>query len=63
VLGAHERVDLVGWSERPISARAWSAAAGVSGVAVDHDGASGVWVLTLEIGEAGWTKLRLEPDA
>jgi len=31
-------------------------------VAVDHDAASGVWVLTLEIGEAGWTKLRLEPD-
>jgi hypothetical protein len=63
VLGAHERVDLVGWSQHPISARSWSASAGAAEVAVDHDGASGVWVLTLEIGEAGWTKLRLVPNS
>ena len=62
VLGAREIVDIVGWSERPLAARAWSAAEGTTGVAVDYDTASGVWVLTLEIGDAGWAKLHLEPS-
>ncbi len=59
VLGANEVVTLVGWSQLPISARAWSPATGATDVACTHDVASGGWDLELEIGSAGWTKLHV----
>jgi hypothetical protein len=65
VLGAGERVHLVGWSRSPIAAHAWSPAAGASEVATSYDGGSGQWGLAVEIGDAGWAKVRIRhlPDA
>lgn len=57
VLGANELVTLVGWSEHPISARAWTPAAGMTDIAATHDLTSGVWELVLDVGRAGWAKL------
>ena len=59
MLGAGERVDLVGWSERPISARAWSPAAGAAEVAAAHDTGTGVWELAVDVGAAGWANVHL----
>ena len=57
VLGAGERVRVVGWSERPISAAAWSPAGGSSDLAVTRDDGTGAWEVAVEIGGAGWSKL------
>jgi hypothetical protein len=59
ILGAGERVRLVGWSRRPISARTWSPAAGSSELAITHESATGKWELEVVIGGSGWIKLRL----
>ncbi len=59
VLGANERVGIVGWSQHPISARVWSPAAGLTDVACAHDSGSGVWELQLDIGPAGWARLHV----
>ena len=62
VLGAGERVRVAGWSERPISASAWSPAAGSTDVAPTHDPVTGQWELALDVASAGWTKVRIRPD-
>jgi len=59
VLGAGERVGLVGWSRSPISARAWSPATGWSAVSCSHDATNGTWRLALDVGAAGWAKLHI----
>jgi hypothetical protein len=59
VLGAGERVGLVGWSRSPISARAWSPATGWSAVSSSHDATSGTWRLALDVGAGGWAKLHI----
>jgi hypothetical protein len=59
VLGANERVGIVGWSQHPISARAWSPAAGLTDIACTNDVVSGVWELQLDIGPAGWARLHV----
>jgi hypothetical protein len=61
VLGAGERVRLVGWSRTPVEARSWSAADGSSEVAPEYDASTGRWELAVDIGSAGWTKVRIRP--
>jgi hypothetical protein len=61
VLGANERVHVVGWSERPISASAWTPATGTSEVASRYVARSNSWELALDVGAAGWAKLQIHP--
>lgn len=58
VLGANERVHVVGYAENPISARAWSPAAGWSDVE-QLDATGAMWDVALDIGTAGWAKLHI----
>ena len=62
LLGGGERVRVVGWSDRAISASAWSPARGSTDVAVTHDPLTGQWELGLDIASAGWTNVHLRPD-
>jgi hypothetical protein len=57
VLGANERVRIVGWSERPVAIDAWAPAAGRSEVASTHDVESRMWETAVDVGAAGWIKL------
>jgi hypothetical protein len=59
VLGAGERVRVVGWSERPISATAWSPAAESAPLAVTRDAAAGGWEVAVDVGAAGWSRLHI----
>jgi hypothetical protein len=59
VLGAGERVTLTGWSEVPIVARAWTAASGPRPLAVSRDEGTGRWDATVEVPDAGWTRVHL----
>lgn len=61
VLGANERVCITGWSQHPLSARAWSPAAGTFAVESAYDETTGLWEVETEIGSAGWLKLHLRP--
>jgi hypothetical protein len=63
MLGADERVRLVGWSQAPISARAWSPAAGTARVPSTYDAESGMWDVAVEIGASGWTKVHIRVAA
>jgi hypothetical protein len=63
VLGADERVRVVGWSAAPISARGWSPAAGAFDAAPVFDAATGRWEITLRIGGAGWVKVDIRAAA
>ena len=56
VLGAGERVHVVGWSRHPISAVAWSPDSGATPVDVPLDAVTGMWDVALDVGGAGWTK-------
>jgi hypothetical protein len=59
VLGANERVHIVGWSEQPISASSWSPAQGTRELAGSRDAATGKWDVALDVGTTGWAKLHL----
>ena len=59
VLGANERVHIVGWSPHPISVHASAHAAGTAGVASTHDGTSGIWEIAVDVGPRGWAKVRV----
>ncbi len=61
VLGAGERVNLVGWSRTAVEARSWSAAGGSADVSTEYDPSSGRWDLAVDIGPAGWAKVRVRP--
>jgi hypothetical protein len=61
VLGARERVRIVGWSERPVAARAWAPGSGWAGVEVAFDAPAGLWELAVAVGNVGWTKLHVVP--
>lgn len=63
VLGAHERIHIVGWSEHPIAARAWSPAAHSSDVASTYDSTTRMWQIAVDVGDAGWIKLHVAPRA
>jgi hypothetical protein len=56
LLGAGERVQLRGWSRRPVGARTWS-----PGLAVDpevtNDPETGAWSVDVVIAVGGWTKV------
>jgi hypothetical protein len=62
LLGANERVRLLGWSARMIAARAWSPTTGTLSIDVTHDAATGKWELAVEVPPPGWTRVRLEPS-
>jgi hypothetical protein len=59
VLGANERVAIVGWARQPITARAWTPSAGASAITTTHDASTGMWELAIDIGAVGWAKLHL----
>jgi hypothetical protein len=61
VLGAGERVRIIGWSAGAITARQWAPSTGATDVAVTHDGASGRWEVAVDVPPAGWTRLHLGP--
>lgn len=61
VLGADERVRLIGWSQSPIRAQAWSPATGSTELDSSHDAQTGLWELELAIGAAGWAKVHIQP--
>ena len=61
LLGANERVHVVGWSRQPIAARAWAPSTGASEISTTHDAATGMWALALDIGAVGWATLLLVP--
>jgi hypothetical protein len=60
VLGANERVRVTGWSERPVTARAWAPSTGWTSVATDRDAASGQWTLAVDVPAPGWTRIHLQ---
>jgi Raffinose synthase or seed imbibition protein Sip1 len=62
VLGAEERLRIVGWGRRPVEARAWSPATGGVAVAAGYDSDSGRWELTVDVGASGWSQLRIRPQ-
>ncbi len=59
VLGAGERVRVVGWSRRPIGARAWSPVGGSSEIIPAHDAVTGMWELMVDVPDAGWAQLHV----
>jgi len=59
VLGAGERVRLVGWARTPVALRAWSPAAGSVAVEPTYDDATGTWECTITVAQAGWTKVHV----
>jgi hypothetical protein len=61
VLGANERLRVVGWSEGALTARAWSPRTGSARPAVTRDEASGRWEVAVDVPSAGWTRLHLAP--
>jgi hypothetical protein len=58
VLGAGERVGITGWSAGPVAAHAWTPD-GVVPLTVSRDGASGRWELTVDVPDAGWSRVHL----
>jgi hypothetical protein len=62
VLGANERVHVVGWSAGPIVARAWAPRAGAKPITTTHDAASGRWELAVDVPATGWVRLHLAPE-
>ncbi|HEV7524690.1 MAG TPA: hypothetical protein VGP92_06975, partial [Acidimicrobiia bacterium] len=62
VLGADERVRIVGWARTPVAARGWSPADGTFAVASTYAAATGTWTVELDIGSAGWTKVELRSE-
>ena len=62
VLGAGERVPIIGWSESPVSATVWSPSAGASAVDVVFDATTGVWEIAVDVGDSAWTRLTLHPS-
>jgi hypothetical protein len=61
VLGAQERVRIVGWSKHPVAAHAWAPAAGRSDVASTHDTTTGMWDIVVDVGDPGWVTLHVRP--
>ena len=59
VLGAHESVRLVGWSQSAISARTWSPATGTAPIPSTYEPDTGMWELAVDIGASGWTKVHV----
>jgi hypothetical protein len=57
VLGANERMHVVGYCESPITARAWTPSGGAN--VVHHDTTGSLWDVELAIGDAGWVKLHI----
>jgi hypothetical protein len=62
VLGAHERVRLVGWSARPVAARAWAPSTGSMALDATYDAATGQWEVEVDIPSHGWTRLQVRPQ-
>ena len=63
VLGANERVRIVGWSEHPLSASSWSPGARERRPRLRTRSVLGTWDVELDVGPAGWAKLHLRaPD-
>ena len=62
MLGAGERVPIIGWSESPVSATVWSPSAGASAVDVVFDATTGVWEIAVDVGDSAWTRLTLHPS-
>jgi hypothetical protein len=62
VLGANERVRVVGWSASPVSARVWAPSTGSLPVVVRRDAETGPWEVTVEVPAPGWTRLHLQPQ-
>ncbi|MDQ1532315.1 MAG: hypothetical protein QOF28_76, partial [Actinomycetota bacterium] len=60
VLGAGERVHIVGYAENAVSARAWTAEAGTAELASTFDPTTGIWDVAVDIGHAGWVKLHID---
>ena len=58
ILGAGERVTVVGWARTVPTFRSWSPATRERTVPVSFDAATGLWELSVDIGPAGWTVLR-----
>ena len=57
--GVGERVGIRGWSASPLAdARVWTPA-GSAAVALERDGASGVFELEFELGERGWADVEV----
>jgi hypothetical protein len=61
VLGANERVRVVGWSANPIRASVRAPSTGPTELAVTHDAASGQWELAVDVPPPGWSRLHLGP--
>jgi hypothetical protein len=61
VLGANERVRVVGWSEHPITTHVWAPGTGRSDVASTYDTPAHTWETAVDVGDAGWVKLRVRP--
>jgi hypothetical protein len=59
ILGAGERVTVAGWSEAPITAHAWSSAAGARPLEVSRDDRTGRWYLIVDVPGAGWARVHL----
>ena len=60
VLGTGERVRIVGWSARPVEARAWAPDAGSQLLGAMHDAATGRWEVPVDIPAPGWVRLHIE---
>ncbi len=63
LLGAGERVGLVGWSPAPVSALVWSPASGSAEVPSTHDPGTGRFDIGVEIGDRGWVRVHIRPPA
>src|SRR4029079_19255309 len=61
LLGANERVRLVGWSARPVVGEAWSPSTGTVAIEDRFDAKTGQWELVAAIPAPGWTRVRLRP--
>jgi hypothetical protein len=61
VLGANERVRIVGWSARPVVARAWAPSIGSTSLDATHDAATGKWEVAVDVPTAGWARLHVGP--
>jgi hypothetical protein len=62
VLGAGERVCVVGWSAGRIVARAWAPHAGAQPITATRDAATGRWELAVDVPASGWVRLHVAPE-
>jgi hypothetical protein len=59
VLGAGERVRLVGWAQAKVSIRTWSPATGSVDMEPTYEPESGAWELAVAVGDAGWIQVHI----